>query len=70
MSSLCSIELQRKRVLLIDDVRQYVEEDDLWPLLKLDNKLHTHEGKLYVTDMTVRETFPNLPKESVWNAIT
>jgi hypothetical protein len=37
----------------------------LWPLLKLNNKLYTHEGKLYVTDKTVRETFPDLPYKRV-----
>jgi hypothetical protein len=37
--------------------------------VELDNK--PHEGKLYVTDKTVRETFPNLPlQKGVWNAIT
>jgi hypothetical protein len=56
---------------LIDDVKQYVEEDELWPLLKLNNKLYTHEGKLYVMDKTVREMLPDLPyRGSVWIAIT
>jgi hypothetical protein len=71
MSSLCSIELQRKRLYyLIDDVKQYVEEDELWPLLKLNNKLYTHEEALRHGQDSERNAPRSAVQEGVWIAIT
>lgn len=64
MSLLCSTELQRKRLYYsVEDVRHFVSDAAMRPLLEASSKLYMHDGKTYVMDKTVRLMFPDLPYE-------
>lgn len=64
MSLLCSTELQRKRLYYsVEDVRHFVDDAAMLPLLEASSKLYIHDGATYVMDKTVRLMFPDLPYE-------